>query len=680
MTNPLLTPFSLPPFSAIRPEDIVPAVQSALADCRAAVERVVAQPGPFTWDNLCQPLAESDDRLSRIWSPIGHLNSVKNSPELRAAYEQALPLLSEYGTWVGQHEGLYQAYRSLKEGAAFEALSVPQRKAVDNALRDFELSGIGLSADKQQRYGEIVARLSELGSTYSNNVLDATMGWSKLITDEAELSGLPESALAQAQAMAQAKEQDGWLLTLDMPSYLPVLTYADNRALREEMYRAFATRASDQGPNAGKWDNSEVMAETLALRHELAQLLGFDTYADKSLATKMAESPEQVIGFLSDLAKRARPQAEQELAQLRAFANQHYGVDELDAWDITYYGEKQKQHLFSISDEQLRPYFPEQRVVEGLFEVVKRIYGITAKERKDVETWHPDVRFFDLFAADGELRGSFYLDLYARENKRGGAWMDDCVGSLRKADGTLQKPVAYLTCNFNRPLGDQPALFTHNEVTTLFHEFGHGLHHMLTQIDTAGVSGINGVPWDAVELPSQFMENWCWEPEALAFISGHYQSGEPLPKAMLDKLLAAKNYQAALFILRQLEFGLFDFRMHFEYSPEKGAQILPTLAEVKKMVAVVPSPSWGRFPHAFSHIFAGGYAAGYYSYLWAEVLSADAYSRFEEEGIFNAETGKSFLDNILSRGGSEEPMALFKRFRGREPQLDAMLRHYGIKG
>ncbi|WP_164095747.1 oligopeptidase A [Serratia marcescens] len=680
MTNPLLTPFSLPPFSAIRPEDIVPAVQSALADCRAAVERVVAQPGPFTWDNLCQPLAESDDRLSRIWSPIGHLNSVKNSPELRAAYEQALPLLSEYGTWVGQHEGLYQAYRSLKEGAAFEALSVPQRKAVDNALRDFELSGIGLSADKQQRYGEIVARLSELGSTYSNNVLDATMGWSKLITDEAELSGLPESALAQAQAMAQAKEQDGWLLTLDMPSYLPVLTYADNRALREEMYRAFATRASDQGPNAGKWDNSEVMAETLALRHELAQLLGFATYADKSLATKMAESPEQVIGFLSDLAKRARPQAEQELAQLRAFAKQHYGVDELEAWDITYYGEKQKQHLFSISDEQLRPYFPEQRVVEGLFEVVKRIYGITAKERKDVETWHPDVRFFDLFDANGELRGSFYLDLYARENKRGGAWMDDCVGSLRKADGTLQKPVAYLTCNFNRPLGDQPALFTHNEVTTLFHEFGHGLHHMLTQIDTAGVSGINGVPWDAVELPSQFMENWCWEPEALAFISGHYQSGEPLPKEMLDKLLAAKNYQAALFILRQLEFGLFDFRMHFEYSPEKGAQILPTLAEVKKMVAVVPSPNWGRFPHAFSHIFAGGYAAGYYSYLWAEVLSADAYSRFEEEGIFNAETGKSFLDNILSRGGSEEPMALFKRFRGREPQLDAMLRHYGIKG
>ncbi|EFE97272.1 oligopeptidase A [Serratia odorifera] len=680
MTNPLLTPFSLPPFSAIRPEDIVPAVQSALNDCRAEVERVVAQPGPFTWDNLVQPLAESDDRLSRIWSPIGHLNSVKNSPELREAYEQALPLLSEYGTWVGQHEGLYQAYRNLKEGDAFAQLTLPQRKAVENALRDFELSGIGLSPEKQRRYGEIVARLSELGSTYSNNVLDATMGWSKLITDEAELSGLPASALAQAQAMAQAKEQEGWLLTLDMPSYLPVMTYADNQALREEMYRAFTTRASDQGPNAGKWDNSEVMAETLALRHELAQLLGFATYADKSLATKMAETPQQVIGFLNDLAKRARPQAEQELAQLRAFAQQHYGVDQLEAWDITYYGEKQKQHLFSISDEQLRPYFPEQRVVDGLFEVVTRIYGISAKERKDVDTWHPEVRFFDLFDASGALRGSFYLDLYARENKRGGAWMDDCVGSLRKANGELQKPVAYLTCNFNRPLGDQPALFTHNEVTTLFHEFGHGLHHMLTQIDTAGVAGISGVPWDAVELPSQFMENWCWEPEALAFISGHYQTGEPLPTALLDKLLEAKNYQAALFILRQLEFGLFDFRMHFEYDPQTGAQILPLLAEVKKMVAVVPSPSWGRFPHAFSHIFAGGYAAGYYSYLWAEVLSADAYSRFEEEGIFNAETGQSFLDNILSRGGSEEPMELFKRFRGREPQLDAMLRHYGIKG
>ncbi|PLR36923.1 oligopeptidase A [Chimaeribacter coloradensis] len=680
MTNPLLTPFTLPPFSKIEPEHIVPAMESALDACRKTVESVVAQGGPYTWDNLCQPLAESDDRLSRIFSPVSHLNSVKNSPELRAAYEQCLPLLSEYSTWVGQHAGLYQAYRDLKEGDNFARLTAPQQKAVDNALRDFELSGIGLSPEKQKRYGEISTRLSELGSTYSNNVLDATMGWSKLITDVNDLAGMPESALAAAQALAESKGQEGYLLTLDIPSYLPVMTYCDNQALREEMYRAYGTRASDQGPNAGKWDNSAVMAEELALRHELAQLLGFASFAEKSLATKMAESPQQVIDFLNDLAKRARPQGEQELAQLRAFAKEHYGVDALEAWDLSYYGEKQKQHLFSISDEQLRPYFPEQRVLGGLFEVVKRIYGITAKERQDVDTWHPEVRFFDLFDEHGELRGSFYLDLYAREHKRGGAWMDDCVGSLRKANGELQKPVAYLTCNFNRPIGDKPALFTHNEVTTLFHEFGHGLHHMLTQIDTAGVAGISGVPWDAVELPSQFMENWCWEPEALAFISGHYQTGEPLPQEMLDKLLAAKNYQAALFILRQLEFGLFDFRMHAEYDPAKGAQILETLAEVKKQVAVVPSPSWGRFPHAFSHIFAGGYAAGYYSYLWAEVLSADAYSRFEEEGIFNRETGQSFLDNILTRGGSEEPMALFKRFRGREPQLDAMLRHYGIKG
>ncbi|MCW2488034.1 oligopeptidase A [Candidatus Symbiopectobacterium sp. NZEC127] len=680
MTNPLLTPFVLPPFSAINVDDIVPAIQSVLADCRNEIERVVAQGTPFTWENLCQPLAESDNRLGRVFSPISHLNAVKNSPELRAAYEQCLPLLSDYSTWVGQHTGLYQAYRDLKEGSHYATLNVAQKKEVDNALRDFELSGIGLPPEKQKRYGEIAARLSELGAQYSNNVLDATMGWNKHITDVAQLEGMPESALAAAAAQAEAKGLEGWLLTLDIPSYLPVMTYCANQALREEMYRAYATRASDQGPNAGKWDNSEVMAEALALRHELAQLLGFDSFADKSLATKMAENPQQVLDFLNDLATRARPQGEAELEQLRAFAKAHHNAGELQPWDITYYSELQKQHLYTISDEQLRPYFPEQRAVEGLFEVVKRIYGITAKERHDVDVWHPEVRFFDLFDESGEQRGSFYLDLYAREHKRGGAWMGDCVGRLRNSNGELQKPVAYLVCNFNRPVNGKPALFTHDEVITLFHEFGHGLHHMLTQIDTAGVAGTNGVPWDAVELPSQFMENWCWEPEALAFISGHYETGEPLPQAMLDKMLAAKNYQAALFILRQLEFGLFDFRLHAEYDPAKGAQILPTLVDVKAKVAVVPSPSWNRFPHAFSHIFAGGYAAGYYSYLWADVLAADAYSRFEEEGIFNRATGQSFMDNILSRGGSEAPMDLFKRFRGREPQLDAMLQHYGIKG
>ena len=676
MTNPLLSSFTLPPFSAIKPEHVVPAVQAALDDCRAAVEKTVAQGAPYTWDNLCQPLAEVDDRLGRLFSPVSHLNSVKNSPELRQAYEQTLPLLSEYSTWVGQHEGLYQAYRDLKEGDSYAALSQPQQKAVDNALRDFELSGIGLSKEKQKRYGEIAARLSELGSTYSNNVLDATMGWSKLITDEAELSGMPESALAAAKAQAEAKEQQGWLLTLDIPSYLPVMTYCDNQALREEMYRAYSTRASDQGPNAGKWDNSEVMAEELALRHELAQLLGFDSYADKSLATKMAENPAQVTEFLTDLAKRARPQAEQELAQLRAFAEQQHGISELQPWDLTYYGEKQKQHLYAISDEQLRPYFPEERAVNGLFEVVKRIYGITAKERKDVDVWHDDVRFFDLFDESGELRGSFYLDLYAREHKRGGAWMDDCVGMMRKADGTLQKPVAYLTCNFNRPVSGKPALFTHDEVTTLFHEFGHGLHHLLTRVEHVGVSGINGVAWDAVELPSQFMENWCWEPEGLALISGHYETGEPLPQDLLEKMLAAKNFQSGLMMVRQIEFSLFDFELHASHGD--GRSVMEVLDGVRDEVSVMRPPAYNRFPNSFAHIFAGGYAAGYYSYKWAEVLSADAFSKFEEDGVLNADTGRAFREAILARGGSQAPMVLFVDFRGREPSIDALLRHSGL--
>ncbi len=680
MTNPLLTSSALPQFSAIEPKHVVPAVKETLANYRQIIEKILSENSIFTWDNLCQPISEEKDKLSRVWSPVSHLNAVKNSPELREAYEQSLPLLSDFDTWLGQHKGLYQAYKTLKESETFKTLSQPQRKVVENTLRDFELTGIGLPEEKQKRYGEITARLSELGAKFGNNVLDATMGWTKLITDERDLSGLPESIKAAAKDAAEAKGLEGWLLTLNMPSYLPVMTYADDSALREEMYYAYTTRASEQGPAAGKWDNSDIMAEILALRHEVAQLLGFKNYAESSLATKMANTPQQVLDFLHDLAKRARQQGQEELEALTDFAKSHYQVDELKAWDLTYYSEKQKQHHFSIDDEQLRPYFPEQRVLEGLFEVVRRIYGITAKERLDIDTWHPDVRFFELYDDKQALCGSFYLDLYAREHKRGGAWMDNYVGRMRRASGELQHPVAYLVCNFNKPIGDQPALFTHNEVTTLFHEFGHGLHHMLTQIEALDVAGIDGVPWDAVECPSQFMENWCWEPEALAFISGHYQTHEPLPKEMLDNMLAAKNYLAAMSILRQLEFGLFDFRLHAEYDPTQGAQILETLRSVKKQVSVVPSPDWGRFPHAFSHIFNGGYAAGYYSYLWADVLAADAYSRFSEEGIFNRTTGQSFLDHILSRGGSEEPMTLFVRFRGREPELDAMLKSYGIGG
>lgn len=617
--------------------------------------------------------------MSRIWSPVSHMNSVVNSDELREAYESCLPLLSEYGTWVGQHKGLFEAYKAIKASDEFSALTQAQKKTVTNALRDFELSGIGLPADEQHRYGEISKRMSELGSKFSNNVLDATMGWTKHIVDEQALVGMPESALAAAKAAAQAKDLDGYLLTLDMPSYLPVMTYCDNQALRKEIYEAYVTRASDRGPNAGEWDNTEIINEQLKLRYEIARMLGFNTFSEKSLATKMAENPAQVLGFLNDLANKAKPQGEREVEALRQFAKSEYGVEELELWDIAYYSEKQKQHLFQISDEELRPYFPEHRAVSGLFEVLNRVFGMKVVEREGVDTWHESVRFFDIFDVSDNLRGSFYLDLYAREHKRGGAWMDECRVRRINAKGERQSPVAYLTCNFSRPIGDKPALFTHNEVVTLFHEFGHGIHHMLTQVETGAVSGINGVPWDAVELPSQFLENWCWEQEALAFISGHYKTGEPLPKEMLDKMLAAKNFQSAMFILRQLEFGLFDFTLHTQFDPEIGPKVLETLAEVKAKVAVLPSLEWNRFSHSFSHVFAGGYSAGYYSYLWAEVLSSDAFSRFEEEGIFNIETGKSFLNNILEMGGSEEPMELFKRFRGREPQIDALLRHSGIQ-
>ncbi|ENO8489740.1 oligopeptidase A [Vibrio cholerae] len=678
MSNPLLTFTDLPPFSAIKPEHVKPAVEQAIADCRHTIDKVLAENPQPSWESVIAPIEEVDDRLSRIWSPVSHMNSVVNSDELREAYESCLPLLSEYSTWVGQHKGLFEAYKTIKESAEFAKLDRAQQKTISDSLRDFELSGIGLPLQEQKRYGEISKRMSELGSKFSNNVLDATMGWTKQITDVNLLAGMPESALAAAQVAAEAKGLEGYLLTLDIPSYLPVMTYCDNQALRKEVYEAYVTRASDRGPNAGKWDNSEIIAEQLKLRHEIARMLGFSTYSEKSLATKMAQTTDQVLGFLNDLASKAKPQGEREVEELRQFAESEFGVKQLELWDIAYYSEKQKQHLFEISDEELRPYFPEQKVVKGLFEVLSRLFGMQVKERQGVDVWHESVRFFDIFDAQGTLRGSFYLDLYAREHKRGGAWMDECRVRRTTDSGALQTPVAYLTCNFNRPVGDKPALFTHDEVTTLFHEFGHGIHHMLTQVEVGAVSGINGVPWDAVELPSQFLENWCWQEEALAFISGHYQTGEPLPKAMLDKMLAAKNFQSAMFILRQLEFGLFDFTLHTTYDPEVGPKVLETLAEVKKKVAVLPGLEWNRFSHSFSHIFAGGYSAGYYSYLWAEVLSADAFSRFEEEGVFNRETGQSFLNNILEMGGSEEPMELFKRFRGREPQIDALLRHAGI--
>lgn len=668
---------ALPVFSQIEPTQIKARVEQLIALCTADIEAVVKEPNP-SWQSLIVALEENSDELGKFWSPVSHLNSVKNSPELREAYESCLPLLSDFSTYVGQHEGLYQAYLKLSQSAEYASLTTAQQKVIQNALRDFKLSGIGLSNEKKQRYGEIQSRASDLASSFSNNTLDATQAWFKHIEDESLLSGLPEDAkLAAAEAAAQ-KELSGWVFTLEFPSYIAILTYADNRDLRAELYQAYCTRASDQGPTAGQFDNTAIIEETLALRHELAQLLDFDNAAEESLATKMAESPAQVLEFLADLARRAKPQALQDLAELKAFVSAEFGVEELNAWDVTYYSEKLKQAKYSISDEALRPYFPETKVVPGLFNVLNKLFGISVKQREGVDVWHPDVSFYDIFDAKGELRGSFYLDLYARAKKRGGAWMDDCQGRRWKADGSLQHPVAYLTCNFNKPVGGKPALFTHDEVVTLFHEFGHGLHHMLTQVDASDVAGISGVAWDAVELPSQFLENWCWQPEALALISGHYQTGEALPQDMLDKMLAAKNFQSALFLVRQLEFALFDFRLHAEYDPALGGRVQHILDDVRQQVSVIVPPRFNRFQHGFSHIFAGGYGAGYYSYLWAEVLSADAFGRFEEEGIFNAAVGQDFLHCILEKGGSAEPMELFKAFRGREPSNAALLRHMGI--
>ncbi|PUB91662.1 MAG: oligopeptidase A, partial [gamma proteobacterium symbiont of Ctena orbiculata] len=554
-----------------------------------------------------------------------------------------------------------------------------QRKLLQNALLDFHLSGVDLEEDKKQRFKEISQELSQLTTKFEENLLDATNAWNKLITDESALQGLPESALALARQTAAQRDQEGWLLTLEYPSYLPVMTYADDRQLRREVYEAFATRASDQGPHAGQWDNTEAMERILELRHEQAGLLGFSNYADRSLAKKMARSSDEVIAFLTDLAERSRTQAENELNELREFASETYGFDDLQVWDIGYYAEKLRQDRHNISQEELKPYFPETRVLPGMFAVVERLYGIRIEETRGIDTWHPDVRFFEIRDSHNHLRGQFYLDLYARPKKRGGAWMDECATRFF-TDTMDQIPVAYLTCNFSPPVDGKPSLFTHDEVLTLFHEFGHGLHHLLTTVDYPAVAGINGVAWDAVELPSQFMENWCWEKAALDLISGHVDTGDPIPDELYRRMYTAKNFQSAMQMVRQLEFALFDFRIHREYDPRRGGRIYEILQEVRQQVAVITPPAWNRFAHGFSHIFAGGYAAGYYSYKWAEVLSADAFSLFEERGIFNADTGQAFLREVLQQGGSRDAMELFVAFRGREPEIEPLLRHSGILG
>ena len=677
MNNPLLTFQDLPPFSQILPEHVGSAIDQLLAESKQQIDELATKTSNYSWENFIQPLEDIQDRINKVWSPVSHLNSVMNNEALRNAYNDCLTKITAFHTELSQDKRIYNAYHAIKSSNEFSQLCVARQKTITDALRDFHLSGIDLAEDKQQRFKEIKQQLSKLTSQFSDNVLDATNAWQKSIDSEIQLSGLPSSAMAMAKQTAQHKQQPGWMLTLDFPCYYAVMSYANNRELRKEVHDAYVTRASDQGPHAGQWDNSVLMEEILALRHEMALLLGFNNYAEYSLATKMADSTDKVVKFLHDMSSRARPYAQKDLDAVKQYAKQHHNIKDLQPWDLTYYSEKLRQHKYAITQEELKPYFPEPVVLDGMFDIVNRLYGLNIEQVDKVDTWHKDVKLFEITDEKNQLRGKFFIDLYARANKRGGAWMADCISRKKHAD-KIQTPVAYLTCNFSPPIGNDPALFTHNEVLTLFHEFGHGLHHMLTQVDNISVSGINGVAWDAVELPSQFMENFCWEKESIDLIARHYKNNNPLPGELFDKMTAAKNFQSGMQMVRQLEFALFDFRMHLEYDPAIGARVQQMLDDVRQEVAVVTPATYNRFQHSFSHIFAGGYAAGYYSYKWAEVLSADAFAKFEETGIFNRQTGEKFLHAVLEQGGSREPMELFVEFRGREPTIEALLRHSGI--
>lgn len=676
VTNPLLLDDPFPRFSLFRPEHVRPAIESLIASNLAAIDRLVALPDP-DWERVIAPLHDLNNRLENAWAPVVHINNVAQDEHWREAHDACLPLLSDYHTRLGQHRGLFHAYQAIHDSARFAALPQPQKKAIQNALRDFRLSGIALDEAGQARYAAISARLSALASRFSNQLLDATRDWQLYLPDDSRLAGLPDTALQLARSQAAARDQAGFLFTLDAPSYLAVMTYADERALRREMYEAYVTRASECGPSAGRFDNGPLIDEILALRHELAVLLGFPDYAAYSLATKMADKPEDVSQFLQELLGRSRPVALQEFAQLQAFASTTYGMESVESWDVAWLSEKLREQNFAIDQEALRQYFPVNKVLAGLFGLVAQLFSIRIVEDLSADCWHPDARLYRVLRGEDCIAG-FYLDLYAREGKRGGAWMGDCRVRYRRADGELQLPVAFLTCNFMPPTAGQPSLLTFDEVTTLFHEFGHGLHHMLTRIDCATVSGINGVEWDAVELPSQLLENWCWQARVIPMISAHATTGEPLPTALLDRLLAARNFQSGMQMVRQLEFAWFDLRLHWEYRPGLSPQ--GVLDAVRSSVSVLLPPAYNRFQNSFSHIFAGGYAAGYYSYKWAEVLSADVFSAFEETDILDDATSTRLLEEILEKGGSEDAMTLFRRFRGREPRLDALLRHSGLAG
>jgi oligopeptidase A len=676
LSNPLLEPGELPAFSRISAPMIKPAIETLIAQNRETVAELTARPR-HDWDSLIKPLELANDRLDKAWSPVRHLNSVKSSPELREAYEACLPLLSAYSTELSQNRALYEAYREIEASDEFAVFDAARRKTVTDALRDFRLGGVELKGASRERYQALQQELSNLQSSFENNLLDSTQAWQHRTEDLDELQGLPDYALAMLRQLAEQKDLPGYRMTLDIPCYLAVITYADNRELRKTIYEAYVTRASDQAPTDKSFDNASNMVSIVAKRQEKARLLGFKDYAEYSLESKMAASVEQVVDFLLDLAERSRPAAIAEVAERQAFAESLGFEGTLEAWDYAYYSEKLKQHRYRISDEDLKPYFADHRVIRGLFDIVGRLFDVGISQVENgIDLWDDAVTFYRITNAAGEVLGHFYLDLYARENKRGGAWMDECVNRYR-IDGETQLPVAYLTCNLTPPLGDEPALFTHDEVITLFHEFGHGLHHMLTRIDVPDVAGINGVEWDAVELPSQFLENFCWQREALALLACHYQTDEPLPDDLYQRMLDSKNFQSALQMLRQIEFALFDIRLH-QADIESADQVQALLDEVRARVSVVATPTINRFQCGFSHIFAGGYAAGYYSYKWAEVLSADAFAAFEEEGIFNPETGRRFLHCVLEQGGSRPAMESFRCFRGREPQIEALLRHSGI--
>ncbi len=672
--NPLLQHINaeLPLFECIIPEHILPALGAVLDENRTEISALLGQEC-LDWQHLMQPLEALDERLSRLWGPVNHLNAVCDSDALRPVYRQGLMKLTAYQTELTQNEALFAAIKSLHDSPVFQALNDEQKQVIRHALRDFRLGGAELPAEKKLRFKEIQVRLSELGAQFEQHVLDATRAFELYLEHEHDLDGLPQSVRDAARERAEAKNEKGWLFTLDAPSYIPFMQYAENRELRRQMYTAYVTRAS-----VGDQDNAPLIDEILKLRREAAKLLGYGNYGAMSLVARMAGKPSEVIDFLRDLARRSKPHAQKELAELKAFAATEPALKTLEAWDVAFAAEHLRRKLFDFSPEDLKPYFPEQYVLEGLFSVAHKLYGIRIHEHRGVPVWHPDVRFYDILDASGEPLAGFYLDPYARPHKRGGAWMDECIIRWRRPDGALQLPVAYLVCNFDAPVGDKPALWTHDEVLTLFHEFGHGLHHMLTRVETLDVSGIRGVPWDAVELPSQFMENFCWEREALDLFARHFQTGERLPDALFDRMRAARTFHSGLQMLRQIEFALFDFMLHTEFDPAGGRSVQDVLDAVRDEVAVLRPPDFNRFQNSFSHIFAGGYAAGYYSYKWAEVLSADAFAAFEEAGIFDPETAESLRRELLSVGGGRDMMDAFVAFRGRKPTTEALLRQAGL--